>query len=57
MNTQKPVSKPDDLIQSNGHESELTDKELGSVVGGAKTGTFVKIEGVDGESKDHDHKG
>ena len=41
-------------------ESELTDKDLTGTVGGGKVSafaSFLKIDGIDGESTDDKHKG
>ena len=59
MSTEKPVSKPDDLVESKikGGEIELTEHELGQIAGGATVDYFLKIDGVDGESTDDKHKG
>jgi hypothetical protein len=58
MSTKKPVSKPDDLVESKikGGEIELTEHELGHVAGGTFDG-FLKIDGIEGESADSKHKG
>lgn len=50
----KKPAKPDDLIKSkvkNG-EVELTEQALDKVVGG----TFIKLDGIDGEAQDKGHK-
>jgi type VI protein secretion system component Hcp len=37
-------------------DAKLTDQDLDHVAGGTATNQFLKLDGIDGESKDDKHK-
>jgi hypothetical protein len=50
------IKKPDQSPKISRQDMELTDKELDHAAGGAQADRFLKLDGIDGESKDDKHK-